>query len=357
MIRRGCLVLAAVLAGLGPARAEIGPDRACAVHGRLLGYSPVIALDGPAHAGTDRAAEPFALAMMEAAAAWRGPGDAAAAEAAVRELERWAGADALRAIGDAGSGNSNTNSVYSFRRTLIALLGAWQELRSSPAGRANAHLIEPWLARLVARQEVATGGAKTRQRADAMSNRNNHVLLRATVEAQWAALGNRADLAARAYNTARATLAEMRSDGSLPLETARGVRALWYQRHAIASLVYIGELLEPQGFDLWQPRADGGDLHRAVTFLIRAIERPAILEPYAGADLAYRQDLGFLEPRGNGRHYMAWGELYRVRFPDRPEAASLVRILPRADHPGWPLLDDYVGGNATCRIRTPARMP
>ena len=34
----------------------------------------------------------------------------------------------------------------------------------------------------------------------------------------------------------------MRPDGSLPLETRRGARALWYQRHAIASLVVIAEI-------------------------------------------------------------------------------------------------------------------
>lgn len=355
MIRRCTLVLAVVLSGPVAARAEIVPEHACAVQGRFLGYAPVMALEGPAHAGTDRSAEPFALALMEAAAVWRGSGDVSAAEAAVRNLARWAGADALRTIGDAGPDHSNTNSVYSFRRTLIALLGAWIELRHSPAGRAYAGLIEPWLAGLVARQEVATGGAATRDDRRAVSNRNNHVLLRATVEAQWASLAGRADLAARAHETARATLAEMRADGSLPLETARGRRALWYQRHALASLVYIGDLVEPWGHDLWRPRADGADLHRAVAFLAAAIARPSLLDPYTGAELARQQDLGFLEPRGNGRHYMAWAELYRARFPGRPEAASLAELLPGAGQPGWPLIDDYVGGNATCRILTPAR--
>ncbi len=46
--------------------------------------------------------------------------------------------------------------------------------------------------------------------------------------------------------------------------------------------------------------------------------------------------------RGNGRHYTAWPELYRARFPDRVES---VRLLA-------PLLDDYVGGDATCRVLT-----
>jgi len=361
MIRRGVPVLAAILSAAlaiaGPARADPDRERACLLLERPRHVAPVIALEGPAHAGTDRAAEPFALAMMTAAAAWRGLGDAAAAEDAVNELRRWQQADALRVIGEAGPDRSNTNSIYSLRRIVIALLGAWRDLESSPAGRAAAGEIEPWLARLVARQDVATGGARSRAAATGVSNRNNHVLLRATVEAQWAALAGRVDLAARAYATAHTTLEGMRSDGSLPLETARGVRALWYQRHAVASLVYLAELLAPFGFDLWQPRADGADLHRAIAFLVDATGQPARLAPYTGEEVAHRQDLGFLEPRGNGRNYMAWAELYRARFPDRPEAAALTRILPHAGQPGWPLIDDYVGGNATCRILTPVRAP
>jgi poly(beta-D-mannuronate) lyase len=199
---------------------------------------------------------------------------------------------------------------------------------------------------------VATGGARQRTSAAAVSNRNNHVLLRATIEAQVALQAARPDLARRAYERARATLAGMRPDGSLPLETARGRRALWYQRHALASLVYIGDLLAPFGLDIWQPRADGADLHHAVAFLVQAIDRPELLAPYVGADDIRQQDLGFLGPRNNGRHYMAWALLYRARFPARDEAAALARWLPVAGQPGWPLVDDYVGGNATCRVFT-----
>jgi hypothetical protein len=49
---------------------------------------------------------------------------------------------------------------------------------------------------------------------------------------------------------------------------------------------------------------------------------------------------------------MAWALLYRARFPARDEAAALARWLPVAGQPGWPLVDDYVGGNATCRVFT-----
>ncbi|CAN5704463.1 hypothetical protein BH11PSE3_BH11PSE3_24500 [soil metagenome] len=109
---------------------------------------------------------------------------------------------------------------------------------------------------------------------------------------------------------------------SLPLATARGRLALWHQRQALASMVYLGELLRPLGHDLCQPRADGPDLQAAVAFLLRALEEPALLARYTGDDDAPHQDLRFLKLRGNGRHHMAWAALHRTRFPDRTEPGN-----------------------------------
>jgi poly(beta-D-mannuronate) lyase len=354
VIRR--LAVALMLLAAVPARADSTVAMACTRPAGERDLAPVIAVRGPAHKGTDRSIEPFALANMQAAAAWRGLRDEAAASRAVDGLVRWARSGALRDIVEAGDSQSNTNSIYSLRRALIAILGAWTDLRGSAAARAHAEEIERWLAGLVAAQDVMTGGAASRARGEATSNHNNHALLRATVAAQWAVLQARRETADSAWITARATLEEMRQDGSLPQETARGARALWYQRHALASLVYLAELLRPFGYDLWQPRSDGADLHRAVGFLLQAIDHPDGLAPYTGAAVAHEQDLGFLELRGNGRHYMAWAEFYRDRFPERDETKLLERLLPHIGEHGWPLIDDYVGGNATCRILT-SRIP
>ena len=153
----------------------------------------------------------------------------------------------------------------------------------------------------------------------------------------------------------------MRPDGSLPLETRRGARALWYQRHAIASLVVIAEIAALQGVDLYGYRVDGRDLHLGLRFLLDGIDDPSRVWPYAAANDKpgpqpdYRhQDLGFLEPRGHGRHYMAWAEIYLARFPLRPESRRLTTLLTK---PGFrPMLDDYSGGDTTCMF-APAGPP
>jgi poly(beta-D-mannuronate) lyase len=147
-----------------------------------------------------------------------------------------------------------------------------------------------------------------------------------------------------------AALRDMRRDGSLPLETRRGARALWYQRHALASLVGIAEMAAVQGHDLWGRTVGGKDIHRAVRFLLDGIEDPARLRPYAGNAA---QDLGFLSRRGHGRHYMAWAEIYLARFPERAESRRLLALLERSDPSFRPMVDDYSGGNATCFFARP----
>jgi hypothetical protein len=76
-------------------------------------------------------------------------------------------------------------------------------------------------------------------------------------------------------------LADMRADGSLPLETRRGSRALWYQRHAIASLVAIAEMGAVQGRNLYARERDGRSLHTAVRFLLDAIDDAGLVRRYA----------------------------------------------------------------------------
>jgi poly(beta-D-mannuronate) lyase len=160
-------------------------------------------------------------------------------------------------------------------------------------------------------------------------------------------------------------LADMRADGSLPLETRRGSRALWYQRHAIASLVAIAEMGAVQGRNLYARERDGRSLHTAVRFLLDAIDDAGLVrryadrgdkDPAAGAEEEPDgQDLGFLVRRGHGRHYMAWAEVYVARFPGRDESRRLLRLLRDSEPDFRPMLDDYSGGSMSCLFATPER--
>jgi poly(beta-D-mannuronate) lyase len=147
----------------------------------------------------------------------------------------------------------------------------------------------------------------------------------------------------------------MRPDGSLPLETERGAKALWYQRQAVASLVTIAEIAAIQGYDLYALEIEGKSLHRAIDFLARAIAEPDLVLPYARANEKpgefanyLVQDRSFMRRRGHNRHYMAWFEAYRARFPERDATRLLTRLLGEFEARSRPMVDDFSGGNMSC---------
>ena len=316
----------------------------------------------PAHAGAvprvvaglhsadgdaDTASEPFALAVMADAGA-SVAGDAAATARLIRLLDRWARADALW-----GGDRRALNRNYALDRTLLPTIVAFAAIRDraelAPPARQR---IERWLGRLV--------GSRLPPPEDSITRRNNHHYLRGSVDMAWGALTGDDRLFRAGIAAYRDALGDLRTDGSLPLETARGARALWYQRHAIASLVVIAEIAGNQGVDLYALEENGRGLHDAVGFLLAAIERPDLVTAYAAADDnpgvqrdPRDQDLSFLDQRGHDRHYMAWVEIYAARFPDRSESRRLLALLAEHDPDFRPMIDDYSGGATTCLFARP----
>jgi poly(beta-D-mannuronate) lyase len=303
--------------------------------------------------GPDDRSEPFAWTVMNEAAVAYGLDDAYARRSLVRLLDRWARSGGLTRLNE-----SEVNVYYAVDRSLLPTLVAWSLVRDAPdVERERAQRIDRWLRR-VARLR---GDLRPRSSEGDLTSRNNHRYLSASVSMAWGALTGDDGAFREGINAYRQALAAMRPDGSLPLETARGARALWYQRHALASLVTIAEMAATQGIDLYGEAAAGGrTIHTAVGFLLDAVRDPRRVWPYAradekpGSDTDYRdQDLDFLVRRGHGRHYMAWAEMYLARFPNRAESRRLLGLLARADPDFRPMVDDYSGGDATCFFARP----
>lgn len=347
------------------------PEASCRVPVQASAPAPVRRISAGDGYGGDEGPQSFAWHVMTLASAGLGAGPSAgqgsgSADSLVAGFRDWAGADALSALEATGERASNTNIVLTLRHTLIPLLTSWSLVRDR-APPADRQAIEGWLGRLVALSDVETGppaaAARFReQKPDCapadyaspfpVSNCNNVAYHRDLVVMQWGVLVGEDALYRRGMDRYATALRQMRPDGSLPLETARGARALWYQRLGIGLLVHIAELAALQGHDLYGLGHEGRDIHTAVAFLLDAIERPALVLPYAAENRDpgpsrdwIRQDLGFLKRRGHGRHYMAWAETYAARFPAHPNTARLARLLGPLDRP---LIDETTGGNATC---------
>lgn len=286
--------------------------------------------------GERQAAHTLAMTLMLAGGRYLAEADGDARDAIFRNLRRFAEAQALGRMVEPVT----VNHFYNLDRTLLPIIAAYALIHDDPAlDQAGKAAIHRWLDRL-----VRWRGPERRLDPTRVSSRNNHAYLRYSVTMAWGAFTGDNALFFAGIDRFRAALDQMREDGSLPLETDRGEMALFYQRHAIASLVVIAEIAALQGYDLYAMRGQGGgDLHRAIHFLAEAIDDPAVIEPYAREP----QYLGFLDRRGHDRHYMAWLEPYRARFPDNEAAIRLAGHV--IDDPGGtPMLDDYAGGATAC---------
>jgi poly(beta-D-mannuronate) lyase len=297
--------------------------------------------------------EGFAFTMMVAAADAFGTGDAAAAEAVVSNLSRWAADDGLGKF----KKEPAPSMYYNLDRTLLPVIVAYSLVRDHPGMAArDREQIEAWLDRLVWRR-----GPGRERGPDLASSQNNHRYLSDSVTMAWGILHGNDDWFRAGIESYLAALEQMRPDGSLPLETARGSRALSYQRHAIASLVAIAEMAAAQGYDLYGIEGpEGQSIHRAIAFLLDGIDQPSLVWRYARENdnpQSYRnykvQDLSFMTERGHGRHYMAWTEPYLARFPDAENAERLRQRLAEFGPAEPPMIDEYSGGNTSCFFRLP----
>ncbi len=304
--------------------------------------------------GGDNRTERFALTVMQAGAAAFGAGDRKARRAVVRLIARWAKGRAMTKLEDP----EDASSYYVVERTLLpTIVTYWLTVRGDTRIKASTRArIERWLEGLVRRSRET----RIDLTSDEVSARNNHAYLAAGVVMAWGALTGDLGMVETAVAVYRRAIAEMRPDGSFPLETMRGARALWYQRHAVASLTVIAEMAAVQGIDLYGYRVGKRDLHRAVAFLLDGIEDPKRVWRYAKANVNpgpirdyRRQDLGFLRRRAHGRHYMAWAEIYMARFPERAESRRLAALLAESQPDFRPMVDEYSGGNTSCFFYTP----
>jgi hypothetical protein len=126
------------------------------------------------------------------------------------------------------------------------------------------------------------------------------------------------------------TLDTMREDGSLPIETRRGARAMFYHGRTISALFAIAKRAEVQGLDLLGIERKKS-IHKAVQFYLDVADNPTLILEYAknndapGPFKDYRtQDLdraGTINSSGHG-----WVRLYIDRFPKHPNTIRLLNL-------------------------------
>lgn len=161
-------------------------------------------------------------------------------------------------------------------------------------------------------------GEQTRDYYDSHGHSKNNHLYWAGVE--LAAIGvvadNRDDFkwAVAAYDTG---VDQIQPDGTLPLEMARGKRALHYHLYALAPLVLIAEFGEANHMDLYAHA--NGAIHRLVNASVAGLQDPA---PFAKST-GVQQEV----PKVPSGDQIGWAPPYVKRFPN-PALERMIQAAP-----------------------------
>ena len=125
------------------------------------------------------------------------------------------------------------------------------------------------------------------------------------------------------------TIGSMRQDGSLPIETRRGARALFYHGRTLAGLVQLAERANLQGINLYDRMGiSSKNIHKAVKFFIEATLEPKLIIQYAKTNYVPGPSKNFSTQYlgGSGSSTFAWVAPYISRFPDHPNTRVLISM-------------------------------
>jgi len=237
--------------------------------------------------------------------------DRRAAACAASWLGAWADANALL-------GFFNGQGMNGLRWCTVGLANAYLNIRlTKEIGGERRIRIDRWFGKLA-----------LRCRASAPAEHNNHYFWAAAATASAGVAFNDFKGFDWAMQCGRVGAHEISDGGTLPLELARGRRALGYHCFALSALLILAEYGKANGIDLYDE--NGQAIARLVDFILRNMDDPAEITRITDK----KQVWG-----GPSDGSMAWAEIWQARFPDERLLPVLKKLRP--------LRMAYMGGNQT----------
>ena len=239
--------------------------------------------------------------VVDAADAWRSTGSRAAAACALHHME-------TAAHDGVFTGKMSSRQAYYVQGWVIGAVAiAWLKVRDSGLETpALDQLVPPWMVTVVHQ----TIDFYAREHA-----RNNHLYWAGVEAAAAAVAANDHELFDWAMSTYNVGVDQIQPDGSMPLEMARGQRALHYHLFALAPLVYLAEFGEVNGLHLYAER------DHALARLERVSVDGMYDNQFFVKATGIAQDLPGNDPPA--AEQVSWGVIWQSRFPD-PKLAALL---------------------------------
>ena len=190
-------------------------------------------------------------------------------------------------------------------------------------------IIKDWFKKIVKKNEhlmynysnykSGSGANGTPKRA------HNHALSSAMSHMQLGILLNEDKLFRTAFRNYEAAIKYQRKDGSMPIETRRGGRAIFYQARAMNALAVIAIIAENQGYNIWDYEHKGKNYHNIVKFFLDFTENNEIVFKYAKSMKHPGPAKNYKKQDLNSRSSSNWGWLYAYvsRYPDHENVQRL----------------------------------
>lgn len=247
-------------------------------------------------------------------------GSLPAASCVLRILDVQAAAHAM--TGAMASNQSN----YLRNWTLGSFAVAWLKVRNATVGTpAERSEIQQWLVQVARSTRDYFAQRHAHHTKD---GRNNHLYWAGFAVMSAGIAADNRPLYNWGVMTYRYGVGQIARDGTLPLEMARGRRALHYHLFAAAPLVTMAEFAEANGQDLYA--FHHGALHRLVARCVSGLESNAW----------FAQQTGFPQDEPGPRLLssdVAWMQPYEQRFPN----AAIHQLLSRLSSRSY----DFLGGD------------
>jgi len=258
--------------------------------------------------------EEFSRAVVKAADEYQTKGSAAAAQCVFTLLDSAAQQKVL--TGTMGGHQAAYVQGWNLGTWAVAFL----KVRDSGlASEEQARAVTSWLKKLA---EENRGYYEEKRRARHPNDSDNNHLYWAGFAIAAAGIANDdRKLFAWGVDAYKDGVHDIREDGTLPQELARGQMALHYHFYALAPLLFLAEFGETNGLELYSERHYA--IKRLIARCISGFQNPGFFRQRTGVAQVTDPTIQAWE--------ISWAQFYTRRFPD-PEITSLMGQAERLSY-------------------------